>query len=102
MDTVVTVLSSLRVTRSPIVWLYVIYNLNRKNRKIVQLLRLFQGDIPYNLARYKVFTNLNGVRSKEIPRLIFTAIRSSVFADQTPFYIKTLMLEKKVYLCTRI
>jgi hypothetical protein len=64
MDTLVTVLSSLRVTRSSIVWLYVIYNLHRKNRKTVQLLRLFQGDIPYNLARYGVFTNLSGVRSK--------------------------------------
>jgi len=101
MDTAVTVLSSLRVTRISIVWLYVIYNLHRKNRKIVKLLRLFQGDIQYNLARYRVFTNLSGVRSKEIARLIFTDIRISVFADQTFLYIKNLKLEKKVYLCTQ-
>ena len=81
MDTVVTVLSTLRVTRSSIVWSFVTYNLHRKNSKIVQLLRLFQGDILCNLARYRVFTNLRGVRSKEIARLICTGIRSSVFAD---------------------
>jgi len=84
-----------------IVWLYVIYNLHRKNRKIVKLLRLFQSDIPYNLARYSVFTNLSGVRSKEIARPIFTAIRNSVFADQTFLYIKNLKMEKEVYLCTQ-
>jgi hypothetical protein len=69
---------------------------------MVQLLRPFQGGIPYNLARYRVFINLNGVRSKKISRLIYTAIRSSVFADQTSFYIKSLILEKKEYLCTQI
>jgi hypothetical protein len=69
---------------------------------MVQLLQPFQGDVPYNLSRYRVFTNLNCVRSKEIARLIFTTIRSSVFVDQTFFYIKGLMLEKKVYLCTQI
>jgi len=96
------VLSSLRVTRSSIIWLYVIYNLHRKNCKIVKLLWIFRGDIPYNLAHYRVFTNQSGVRSKEIARLIFTAIRSSVFADQISFYNKCLMLEEKVYLCTQI
>ena len=101
MDTVVTVLSSLRVTRSSIVWLYVIYNLHRKNRKIVKLLWLFHSDMPDNLARYRVFTNLSGVRPKEIARPIFTAIRNSVFADQTFLYLKNLKLEKKVYLCTQ-
>jgi hypothetical protein len=69
---------------------------------MVQLFRPFQGDISYNLARYRVFTNLNCVRSKEIARLIFTAIRSSVSVDHTSFYIKSLMLEKKVYLCAQI
>jgi hypothetical protein len=102
MDTVFTVLFSLRVIRSSIEWLYVIYNLHCKNRKIVQLLWFFQGDIPYNLARYRAFINLSGVRSKETTRLIFTAIRSSDFADQTYFYTKSLILEKKVYLCTQI
>jgi hypothetical protein len=40
--------------------------------------------------------------SKEIARLIFTVIRNPGFADQTSFYIKRLMLEKKVYLCTQM
>jgi len=83
--TVVTVLSSLDVTRTSIIWLYVIYNLHRKNRKIVKLLWIFQGDIPYNLAHYRICTNQSGVRSKEIARLVFTAIKSSVLLTRFLF-----------------